>query len=60
MVTPPYKVDRGGGIHVVGDFRLSNITLSFDQTTGELADSSMTPALRTDTFAHSHPFSKSR
>ena len=44
--------DRGGGIHFVrrSDFRLRDIRLSFDATTGDLADSSMTPELRTDIF----------
>jgi hypothetical protein len=45
--------DRGGGIHVTfGDFRLRDIHLSFDATTGELVESSMIPELRTDTFQH--------
>jgi hypothetical protein len=46
------KVDRGGGIHITrrSDFRLRDIHLSFDATTGDLADSSMTPELRTDIF----------
>lgn len=46
------KVDRGGGIHITrrSDFRLRDIRLSFDATTGDLADSSMTPELRTDIF----------
>jgi hypothetical protein len=46
------KGDRGGGIHITrrSDFRLRNIRLSFDATTGDLAESSMTPELRTDIF----------
>lgn len=46
------KGDRGGGIHITrrSDFRLRDIRLSFDATTGDLADSSMTPELRTDIF----------
>jgi hypothetical protein len=46
------KIDRGGGIHITrrSDFRLRDIHLSFDATTGDLAESSMTPELRTDIF----------
>jgi hypothetical protein len=46
------KVDRGGGIHITrrSDFRLRDIHLSLDATTGGLAGSSMTPELRTDIF----------
>ncbi len=46
------KGDRGSGIHITrrSDFRLRDIHLSFDATTGELAESSMIPELRTDIF----------
>src|SRR5215204_6446400 len=44
--------DRGGGIHVRGGFRIGDLQLSFDATTGELADSSMITELRTDIFEH--------
>lgn len=52
MAAERRKGDRGGGIHVVrrSDFRLRNIHLSFDATTGDLVDSSMIPELRTDIF----------
>lgn len=48
------KGDRGRGIHIVrrSDFRLRNIRLTFDRTTGDLVDSSMIPELRTDIFDH--------
>jgi hypothetical protein len=44
--------DRGGGIHITrrSDFRIRDFHLSFDATTGELADSSMVTELRTDIF----------
>jgi hypothetical protein len=44
---------RGPGIYVTGGgFRLRDISLKFDATTGELVDSSMVPELRIDTFDH--------
>jgi hypothetical protein len=48
----PSKVDRGGGIHITrrSDFRLRNFHLTFDARTGDLAESSMMPELRTDIF----------
>jgi hypothetical protein len=45
------KGERGGGIHVRGDFRIRDFHLSFDATT-ELVDSSMITELRTDIFDH--------
>lgn len=44
--------DRGGGIHMQGggDFRIRNLHLSFDRTTGDLVDSSMITELRAYSF----------
>lgn len=52
MASNSKQRDRGGGIHIVrrSDFRLRDIHLSFDATTGDLVDSSMIPELRTDIF----------
>lgn len=54
MADEPRKSDRGGGIFVQGGFgfRLRDIHLSFDATTGELVESSMIPEVRADTFQH--------
>lgn len=57
MTPPPAdkqlrKVDRGGGLHVQGGLRIRNLRLSSDSETGDLASSSMTTEIRTDTFPH--------
>lgn len=46
------QTDRGGGLHVQGGLRIRNLTLSFDEKTGDLTDTSMITELRADTFHH--------
>ena len=52
MAAEGKRRDRGGGIHIVrrSDFRVRDFRLSFDATTGDGAESSVTPELRTDIF----------
>src|SRR4051794_17471413 len=52
MTAEHKKGDRGGGIHITrrSDFRIRNLSLSIDATTGEVTASPITTELRTDIF----------
>lgn len=50
MGEEPHRSDRGGGIHVEGDFRVRGFHLVFNAETGELVSPPLVPEVRTDTL----------